>query len=337
MLKALKKLLEMFIPEIRNAFLASIQDIVDNIVLNEIIEAIKDGDIEKAFRRTGMTETALRPIMMTIERAFETGGITVAQSFPKNLRNSDGRVVFRFDIRDNRAERWVREQSSQLITKIQEDTRTATRNLLEVGIRDGRNPRNVALDLVGRIDQSTGKRTGGVIGLTPGQEAWARRTAQDLRDLNKAYFNRELRDKRFDRTVMKAINDGKPLSEETISKLVNRYRDNALKYRGEVIGRTEAIEALQRSEFEATQQMIDTGSVSASAVTKTWDATGDKRTRPSHMALDGTTIPFGQPFVFSDGTQAMHPGDSSLGASAAEIIQCRCRMRINVDWMAGVR
>lgn len=335
--QVLDALIDKFIPDIRKAFLASIQDIVDNVILADVVAAIKEGDIEKAFRAIGYSDAAMRPLTASIERAFETGGVTVGTTFPRVLNTSDGRAVFRFDVRNSRAEAYLRDQSSRLVTSIGDDARTSVRQFLTDGMQDGRNPRNVALDMIGRVDQATGRRVGGIIGLTPGQERWVARTQQQLEQLDPRYFDRALRDKRFDRTVAAAIRDGKPLSADTISKLVGRYKDNALKYRGETIARTEAIGSLNRSEYEALKQAADSGAMKPSAVQRIWDNSGDKRVRHSHVEMEGQTVGLDEAFTFPGGGQAMFPGDSSMGAPAEEIIQCRCRARTKVDWFDGVK
>lgn len=333
----LENLIDFFSSDIRSAFLASIQNIVDNVVLADVVKAIQEGDLSKAFRALGATDAAMRPLTAAIERAFETGGVTVGNTFPKVLNTPNGRTVFRFDVRDSRAEAWLRDQSSRLVSTITEDTRVAVQQSLTASMRDGVNPRTAALDLVGRVDGPTGARVGGIIGLTPGQERWAARTEQMLKQLDAKYFTRKLRDKRFDNTVRKAIESGKPLPAETIQKLITRYRANVLKYRGEVIGRTEAIQSLNRSELEAVKQAVDMGATDPKHVRRIWDTAGDDRVRESHEQMDGQSVGLDEAFTFPDGSQAMFPGDTSLGAPAEETIQCRCRARLKVDWLAGVK
>lgn len=63
---------------------------------------------------------------------------------------------------------------------------------------------------------------------------------------------------------------------------------------------------------------------------KTWVAAGDKDTRDSHAALNGTTVGIGKPFQ-SAGGKMMFPGDTSLGAGAEEIVNCRCRIKAEVE------
>ncbi len=94
------------------------------------------------------------------------------------------------------------------------------------------NPRTTALDLVGRVNRATGQREGGFVGLTTKQAQWVLNAEAQLRNLDPAYFQRELRDKRFDRRIMKAIREGKPLSAADIATITARYRARLLDHRG---------------------------------------------------------------------------------------------------------
>ena len=348
----LKKLVERFQPVIRDAFLEAIADITDRAILGEIIAAIEAGDIERAVRSLGLTASAFRPLMAAIEQAFETGGIVTGASFPNVLNTPGGRTVFRFDVRNSRAEAWLRDLSSQYVTSITEETRGTVRRTIQQGMVDGRNPRSTALDLVGRIDRQTGRRVGGSIGLTPGQERWVTNTRRELARINdmirdgtplevikrNPYFSRALRGQGFDELIFDAVRKRQPLSGETVEKLVTQYKSNALRYRGEVIGRTESISALNRSEHEAINQAVDMGAVKESAVKRVWDSAGDDgRTRESHLKMDTQTVGLNEPFTFPDGSKAMFPGDTSLDAPAEETIQCRCIARTVIDWLAGAR
>jgi hypothetical protein len=272
-----------------------------------------------------------------IEQAFEQGGVTVAGTFPRGLTDDVGQsVVFRFDVRNSRAEAWAREHSSSLVTRVTDEARTVIRQTIEQGVEDGRSPRNVALDIVGRIDKTTGRRTGGTVGLTTQMERWVAGARRQLNALDPAYLERKQRDGRFDSVVRNAIASGKPLTQEQIDALIGRYSDRLLQLRGETIARTEMIQSLNMSADLAFRQAIDEGTVSAKLITKTWDATGDRRTRHTHMAMDGQRVQFDEPFKTPYGARLMFPGDISLGAPASEIINCRCRVSHNVDWFADL-
>jgi hypothetical protein len=333
--KKLDALIDLLAPEIREGFFAAIRDVVDNVMLKDLIEFIQMGDFERAFQSLGFSQAAMRPLTAAIERAYETGGIMTGETFPKYLNTPSGRAVFRFDVRNSRAEAYLRERSSTLVTRLGEEARGNVRNVLTRGMEGGRNPRNVALDLVGRID-AAGHRSGGIVGLTRQQEYWVANTRRDLLELSPRYFARELRDKRFDATVARAIKDGTPLPAETVEKLVTRYKDNALKFRGEAIARTEAIQSLNASEYEATLQAVDNGAANMSAVQREWDTAGDTRVRDSHEKMDGQRVGLKEAFVTGSGARLMYPGDISLGAGAEEIVNCRCRVKTVVDWLADL-
>lgn len=338
MAKTLRQIIEeltaKYSPVIRDAFLAAIQDISNNVILADLIKAIEANDIERAFRVLGMSEAAMRPITAALATTFENGGGMVGSTFPKVLNTPDfGRTRFLFDVRNTRAEQWLKEQSSRLIVEIQENTRVAVRNTLQVGMEVGSNPRVTALDIVGRIG-ATGRREGGLIGLTSQQESWVRNARADLQNLDARYFARLRRDKRFDKIVQAAIRDGKPLTKETIDKLISRYKDRLLQLRGETIGRTESIQSLNRANFEAVRQAKDMGALKGS--TKEWDSAGDMRVRDSHRHMDGQIVELEQPFVTPDGYNLMFPGDISLGAPAKEIINCRCRFKLRMDWLQDI-
>lgn len=58
---------------------------------------------------------------------------------------------------------------------------------------------------------------------------------------------------------------------------------------------------------------------------KQWATSGLGNTRDSHLAMDGTIVyDADEPFILPSGELMMYPHDSSLGASAGEIINCAC-------------
>jgi len=336
--RTLDYLVDLFTPEIRDAFLRAIADIVDNAILEEVIKAIEAGDAVRAFEVLGVTPAALRPITAALERAYERGGVLTGEQFPKYLRTPAGRAVFRFDARNSRSEAWLRDHSSQLVTRITDEARANVRTVLQRGMIEGTNPRTVALEIVGRKDPITKNRIGGVIGLTENQERWVVNARRRLQELDPVYLTMELRNKRFDSIVAKAIATGKPLTKETIDKLVTAYTDKALKYRGDSIARTEAIHALNRSEWEAHKQAVDMGALRPQDITRHWDSASDTRVRWSHSRMDtiynNRGVGIDEPFVSPSGARMMFPGDTSLGAPAGEVVMCRCRVRLKVDFLA---
>ena len=214
--------------------------------------------------------------------------------------------------------------------------RAAVRNTLADGMANGRNPTSVALDLVGRYNRTTNRREGGMVGLSDRDQKWSLNVRDELIRLDEKYFDRKMRDKRFDAIVRNAIASGKPLTQAQVTKLVSRYREIALKNRGDTIGRTEALAALNRSEWESTRQALEQSNLPLEAAQKEWDDAGDNDVRHTHAAMNGQRVGIDEPFVSPSGARLMHPHDRSLGAGGEEIIDCRCRVKYVIDFAYGV-
>lgn len=325
-----------FEPQLRNAFLTSIQGIKDRVILKRVIAAIDRGDPIAAFEALGFSQAAMRPITAMVERLFEEGGVLATGTFPLQATGA----VQLFDVRNSRAEQWLREYSSNLVTRITgPDQLEVVRNTITEGMERGQNPRQTALDLVGRVDSATGERVGGTIGLTSQQERYVANARRELENLDPAYFNRVQRGQpgKYDKIVERAIEQGKPLDKATIDRLITLYESNQLRLRGTTIARTESIEALNRSQFEAFQQAIEQGTIDRDNVKKEWDAVMDLRTRHDHALLNGRQVAIDAPFIAIDGSKLLYPGDKSLGARGRQTINCRCRVKYVVDWYADLR
>jgi Phage Mu protein F like protein len=216
------------------------------------------------------------------------------------------------------------------------------RAALDAGMAEGRNPRATALDIAGRLNRATGRREGGILGLNSGQTDAVIRARAELLSGDptqpRNYLTRARRDKRFDRLVMQAIRDGKPVAKADVDRITGRYKDRLLQLRGETIARTETLASLNAGKQEGIRQLIDSGKVPASAVKKRWRATGDDRTRDSHLALNDVEVGLDEVFVSPlTGAQMLHPHDTSRGAPASETIGCRCFMEIRIDYFAQFR
>jgi hypothetical protein len=97
------------------------------------------------------------------------------------------------------------------------------------------------------------------IGLTPYQAAQVQNYRADLETLNTTALQRELRDKRFNMPVARAIADGKPLTPEQINRFTAQYHDNWLRMRASMIARTEALHAANMGGRLAIEQAIKDG------------------------------------------------------------------------------
>lgn len=330
----LDQLIATWSPRLRKAFLDAIYAIRDAAQIAVIGRMLENHDVDGALRAVRIDPLMFRDFDRSFADAFEAAGRLTSDGLPALKEPSGHQLRVMFDARNPRAEAWLRTYSSDLVTQIVDDQRQAVRQHLEAGMAAGQNPRDVALELVGRVNSATGKREGGVIGLTASQEAWARNYAAELEKGDAAALTRALRDKRFDKTVTKAIAAGQPIPADLRAKMVAAYRNRALRYRGETIGRTEAMTSLHQAQNEAVTQAVDKGQVKASAVRRIWRSAGDDRVRDTHRVLNGESVGLHDVFQSPSGARLRFPGDPQ--APAAETINCRCTLSIRVDHLANV-
>ena len=322
--------------EMLKAFLDSVSAIKNDVKINQLTALIERGDIDGAIKLLGLDPSAFEGMDEALRQAYRSGGMTGAIQIGE-IPTEDGEIPFRLNMRSPAAEAWLLRESSRLIVEMSDGQQELVREVLTEGLEQGVNPRQQALGLVGRMD-ATGKRTGGFIGLTTQQSGWVANARDELENLNPNYFTRELRDKRLDSTIRKAINDGQELTPQQINKAITRLQGRTLKYRGDVIARTESIKALRAGQHESVNQAVDKGELSRDDVKRIWDSTGpDGRTRDNHLLMEGQERKHGEPFDFPFGGQAMFPSDDSLGAPASELIQCRCRENTEIDFIGQLK
>ena len=327
-------------PRIKAAFWQAVYDARSTARIEDVGAALERGDINAAAELLQIDRVLLAPLDQAIQSSYIAGGNVamdaIVATAPRALR-----LVMRFDAGHPQAAQWLRTNSSTLVTEIVADQREGVREALRVGMEAGRHPRNVALEIVGRVDRVTKRRTGGLLGLTSQQMGWVQNARAELLSgdpaMMAAYLDRKLRDRRFDPLVKRAIREGRALTQAEADKVSGRYADKALKYRGEVIARTEALEAFSHSQWESIRQLVDSGKVRADQVTKVWSATLDGRTRDTHVALHNRKADMDEAFVSPlSGARMLYPRDRSLAAPGSETILCRCFMQPRVDWIAGL-
>ncbi len=334
-LEKLSLLIAEFEPRLRNAFAECIRLIVSQVTLRLLVERLERNDIAGAVDALHLEREAFAKLEAEFAAAFEGGG--TAQAEDLRLRDPEGnRVVFRFGVRNPEAEAWLRSYSAQLVTRILDDQREGIRAALTEGLARGVNPRTTALSVVGRVNRATGRREGGIIGLTAAQERFVASARVELLSGDpeqlRHYLTRQRRDRRFDALIKGALTAGKPLTAEDAARVTGRYADKLLALRGEMLARTETMVALGKSRDDAMRQAIDSGKVRADLVTKVWRSAGDGRVRHTHRALNADAVAYGGRFQSPSGALLRFPGDPE--APASEIVGCRCTVDYRVDFTA---
>lgn len=339
--KRIDALLDEQMPLIREAFLLSIVDITSAITLKLVVERLERQDIGGALDALNLERAAFSRVETAIATAYNAGGTAMVGHMP-TLRDASGaKIIVRFDVRNLRAEEWLRSHSANLVTRVIADQRTDLRVALEAGMSAGRNPNSVALDVIGRVNRVTKRREGGLIGLTGPQSDFVASARAELLSgdatMLRNYLGRGRRDKRFDGAVMKALKDGKALDTETVNRIVGRYSDKLLQLRGEMLARTEALTSIHAGKYEGFRQGLDKTNYPPEAVSRVWRSAGDAKVRHTHAALNGSeVVGLDTPFVSPSGAMLRYPGDTGLGAGADEVVGCRCDTDMRIDFSWGV-
>lgn len=139
------------------------------------------------------------------------------------------------------------------------------------------------------------------------------------RSLRSAELIQDATDQQVIMSLWDVVADGK-YSIEKATKVLQED-NNFSKARARVIARTEMLGAARTGQNDSDRQ-------SGLVIGKIWRSAVQDRTRPGHKKADGQVVAFEKPFKVQNGkgeTEVlMYPGDSSLGASASNVIQCRC-------------
>lgn len=312
---------------IRDAFLEYVRQVVGFATISEVEARLRDNSLDGIIEALGINEAALSDTTEAIRAAFVTGG---------KFEAPEARVVF--NVRSTGAEQWIRNHSSEFVTRITASQRDAIQVVLEDGIRLGRGPRQTALDIVGRVGAG-GRRSGGIVGLTEQQARFVGNAREQLLSGDSSrlreYLTRTRRDARFDGIVKRAIDSGKPIPSADVDRIVSRYSDRLLQTRGNTIARTESIAALNAGRDQAAQQAVEEGKISADLMTNTWIHSSIRNPRDFHIAMNNQKRQQGQPFLSPTGALLMHPGDTSLGAGAEDVANCGCYMRKEYDFIGA--
>lgn len=291
-------------------FRAALRNVTDQLDLEEIARMIETGRLEDALTLTrGIAER----LGLASQVAFITAGTSTA-----TWLSGSGLGAVMFDQVNERAVQAMRANTLRLIQEFTSEQRRATRAALVDGITRGANPREQA-----RAFRSS-------LGLTERQQLAVQRYRAVLQRVGQegvprgeqaAALQRALRDARSDRSIKRAMSKMIPLSAAQIDSMVDRYQARYIKYRSEVIARTEALAAVHEGVEEAFRQGAEQGPFELDELEREWDSSGDGRVRTSHRILDGQKKKFGEPWRTSAGI-IRYPGDPN--APASERVQCRC-------------
>lgn len=293
----------------QRVFYQAIATIRDTYTLEELVRLLEANNYEAALR--------------TIERGAALLGNQYGNSLAHSaqatatwLATAALDINILFDPVNARAVERMQLNRLRLVQNFTQEQRQMLRGVLSNAIADGLNPRAQAILFRDSI------------GLTAVQEQHVRNYARELRQVGYSnglnYSNatrRELRSRRYDRSLARAIRNEQPLTEAQIKAMVDKYRSNYIAYRARTIARTESLRAVHEGAETLYLQAIDEGVLDEDSIVRTWITAQDERVRSTHALLHGQKKKIGEYWVTENG-RLRHPGDPA--APAIETIQCRC-------------
>lgn len=297
-------------PKIRKALIQAFNELRTQESRAAIEKALMEGGLESVMRMfENINPKIAAKLGPVLDEAISEGAKLPAEMIPAAAFLVSDISVSLFN---RYTVEFLQRYKLNLIQAISNNTREAIRNSLIADQIAGKNPRETA-----RNFRNT-------IGLTPKQEQAVRNYRTYLENLDKAALERALRDKRSDSVILRHIKDQKPLSSDQIDRLTNRYRERYIKYRAEVIARTEALRATSVGNRAAIDELIQTGQVNVNIVRRFWVYTKDNRTRDPHRkvpSMNPKGVRLDEPYKTSLGP-LLYPRDPN--GTAANTVQCRC-------------
>ncbi len=297
----------------KRQFLEMVQLMREQISLTKLIGLLEQGRVEQAL---GLLEAAANKLSVAWNQEFQRAGYSTAAHINAHVPVID----FSFDQTNFAAVEAMRMNRLRLIRNFTHQQRQTVRQALVAGIERGANPR----------EQARAFRDS--IGLTPYQDKIVRNYRENLLAGDTRALERELRDRRFDGSVSRAI-EGQKLPKPQIDKMVEGYRRRMVALRAETISRTEALRAVHEGVQQTYEQGVSLGIMDDAQLVRTWNTADDSRVRHSHRSMDGQQRRFREPFKTGNGASLMYPTDPS--GPPEDTINCRCVVAVTMDLEPG--
>lgn len=303
----LERLLNGYEASVRRQFAIFLNSVQSDAIVNAVADFLDRGDLAGAM---AILDSHIARLAAVLPAVFAKAGADYIEELITEFRRYQPTVALSFDPSFPRAAQISEQNRLRFIREFTDSQREAVRMALQRGFQEGWGAERLAREFRD------------VIGLTRRQERAVQRYRELLERNSSEALDRVLRDRRFDRTVERAISGGEPLTREQIDRMVSRYRERYRAHRAATIARTEAGRAASLAQEEALEQALKITNTPRSRVRRIWRSVQDARVRDTHVKLNGQEQPEGSAFVSPSGARLRFPRDPR--APAAETINCRC-------------
>lgn len=295
-------------PAVKRRFLETVgraRAASDIAELERIGDLLSSGQIDEALQ---IADDIGPSLASTLESVYASFGLSAAA-----VLRSQVDTAFDFSTLNARAVRDLSETRLRLVREFTQGQRTAAMEILSDSFQRGLPP----IEQARRLKQS--------IGLTGYQGQVVANYRRALETGSADALQRQLRDRRFDPTVRRALatNPNRvPLTTAQIDRMVERYTERWVAFRSETIARTETLAAASAGDLELWRQAVDAEVVDPEDIVSVWHTAADERVRSSHNFMHLQERPIGEPFLSGDGNLLRFPADPA--APASDVIRCRC-------------
>ena len=254
------------------------RDDLNQAILNALSKGGQDA-IRQMRRVSGALQTpAFTPQPVPVINAPAFAPLPSLPQIPAWALPTPATVSFniRFDVTDPNAQKWADFRAGELISAIDNQTRTVVRRIVADGLRQGRDTRTIA------------RQIRNVVGLHP---RWAGAVVK-------------FEDNEFRKLIRQGMSE-----ERARAKAIERtarYRDRLVRKRAEMIARTENAIAQNQGRVEGWRQADRAGLVDPASY-KMWITAGDERTCDICAPMDGEIVAWTA--TFSNGLEKpiVHP------------------------------
>lgn len=269
-------------PEIARAILRAFAILKDSLTDAELARVIDSGGFE-AFVRKALNEQTLDrafiPLRQRLRQTVESNVNYYARTTPGGGR-VNGTIAVEFNVLNPRVIDALETLNTKVVQSLGTDAREGLLTAVRQGLQAGKNPREIA------------KQVRSVIGISPTQAENAVKFAE-----------RET---------------AKGKSPEQVARSVAAYEKRAVANNASTNARTASLDAMKEGQRLAWIDAKEKGVVPRDAqLVKTWRGVMDDRERPTHVAMEGQTVPFDSPY--SNGQ--MVPGDSEYSCRCISIVR----------------
>lgn len=316
---------------VARAFRKAIEELAGGADERRVIQLLEVGDVDGAVAALNIEEAAYAPVLDALEEAYGSGGEAASAALPATIAGAA--LVYRFNRRAPGAAAWMVTYTTPLARHFATEQAAAARASASAGLARGERPAAIAKTLIGLPGRATTKRKGGVLGVTELQALAADKSLTELTSADPAdkrrYLERKRRDKRYDAAVKRAMTEARPVPTALAKQAVTDYRGRLAELRSTLIGRKEALAAIQAGKHEAFQQVLLRAALPVEALRRRWRTAGDTNVRHTHALMRGQVVGLFEPFHSPSGALLMFPGDPS--APSSETTGCRCDVVYSLD------